>query len=243
MAVDHLANLLQHVESRQHAVGQVRPVEVADEFLRRSQAELLDDVAADALGGGRGVAVNGGAREELAQTGELPVLGSEVVSPVADAVSLVDGDGVRAPVSKELMNVGVDEPLRRGEDESRSTPLDGFECGRALAHRLPAIEPHRRDADARQAVDLVLHERDERRHNHRDTVSNDSRGLVTERLAAAGWQDDEGIAAIEDGADRLFLLWAERRESPVPLDGGEKFVGQHGSGSHGVNPRSEGITS
>ena len=40
-------------------------------------------------------------------------------------------------------------------------------------------------------------------------AANDGRGLVAERLAAAGRHDDERIAAIEDGPDRLLLQRAE----------------------------------
>ena len=123
MAVEDFAHLLQRVESRQHAVGEVRPVEVADEEFRDSQAELLGDVAAHVLGGGGGVGVDGGVGEELAEPVELPVLGAEVVPPVADAVGLVHGDGVRPGVAQQVATRPVFTSRSGDVNTSRVTPL------------------------------------------------------------------------------------------------------------------------
>ena len=45
MAADHVFDLLDLVAARQHAVGQVRPVEIADQHERLAQPQLRADVA------------------------------------------------------------------------------------------------------------------------------------------------------------------------------------------------------
>jgi hypothetical protein len=57
------------------AVDEVGPVEGADEHVGLTQAELLDDVAPDALGGGGGEGVDRGVGEAFAEDGEAAVLG------------------------------------------------------------------------------------------------------------------------------------------------------------------------
>jgi hypothetical protein len=46
---------------------------------------------------------------------------------------------------------------------------------------------------------LVLHQRDEGRHDHAEAAEHQGRNLETDRLASAGGQHGQGISAIEDG--------------------------------------------
>ena len=55
---------LSSLARRKHAIGQVRPIEVADEHERIRQGELLADVGPHLLGGRGGVAVHAGAGEQ-----------------------------------------------------------------------------------------------------------------------------------------------------------------------------------
>ena len=52
-----------------------------------------------------------------------------------------------------------------------------------------------RDAVIREAVDLVLHERDERRNHHREPALDDGRHPVADALAGAGRRDRQHVAA------------------------------------------------
>ena len=79
-------------------------------------------------------------------------------------------------------------------------------------------------AVSRQRVDLILHQRDERRDHDGETRPDERRGLEAQRLAAAGREHDDRIAAGEDGVHRLALQRAERRVAPVTReDVGEIF--------------------
>ncbi len=94
------------------------------------------------------------------------------------------------------------------------------------------------DAVHAQTVHLILHQRDERRHDQRESLRasrirrpveplppdvrgrthHDRRRLKTERLAAAGRQDDDAVAAIEDGVHRVALQWTEVGEAPDAVE-------------------------
>ena len=127
---------------------------------------------------------------------------------------------------------------RSGEVKtSRASPrriaLDG---SGTFVRRLRAVELDGRHADAREAVHLVLHQRDERRDDDGEPAADDGGGLVAERLAAAGGQDDERVAAVEHGAHGLLLERPERGEAPVPLDRGAEFLRKRVNCGHLIGP-------
>ena len=108
----------------------------------------------------------------------------------------------------------VDQPLRRDEDEPALHPAGCIRvrtCARSIDCELSsrtAGTPH-----ARQAVDLVLHQRDQRRHDDRDAVSNEQPGpgsRATCRRRSAGRRGNRGHRG--------------RPASPVPVVGGAKGI-------------------
>ena len=72
-----------------------------------------------------------------------------------------------------------------------------------------------RHAVADERVDLVLHQRDQRRDDHRQARAHERRRLEAQRLAAAGRQHDQRIAAGQDRVHRLALERTERGVAPV----------------------------
>src|SRR5262249_588890 len=129
-------------------------------------AELLDDVCDHpVVGGGRGAQDGRRLRELADYAGDAPVVRTEVVPPVADAVRLVDdqqagglqhvGEDVRA----ELVVV---EALGRDEQD-----VDGV-VGDLLGDGVPVVAVRRVDGggpntDPPGHVDLVPHEGQQRR--------------------------------------------------------------------------------
>jgi hypothetical protein len=61
-----------------------------------------------------------------------------------------------------------------------------------------------------QRVDLVLHQRDQRRDHDPDAVADQRRDLVAQRLAAAGRHQHQRVATADDVADDLLLATPER---------------------------------
>ena len=105
----------------------------------------------------------------------------------------------------------VVEALRRDVEQLQLTAaqtvgdcahLDGVEA---------RVEPRRVDALPREEVDLVLHQRDQRRDDDRHAVEQQRRELVAEALARPGREDGERRAAGEERVDDLLLARAERR--------------------------------
>ena len=114
MTGHHVLQLLLQPGTRQDAIEEVRPIERADELERLLQLQLRGDVAADAPGRRRREGVQADAGKALPQRAELPVFGTEIVAPLADAVRLVDGDVGNAA-----------EPLHEGVAALAGQPLGG----------------------------------------------------------------------------------------------------------------------
>jgi hypothetical protein len=67
----------------------------------------------------------------------------------------------------------------------------------------------RTDAAAIQLVDLILHQRDQRRHDQRDAGQHHRRQLIAERLARSRRHHRQHVAAAEHRRDDLFLSLAK----------------------------------
>src|SRR5262249_44313363 len=98
-----------------------------------------------------------------------------------------------------------------------------------------AVITGRRHAVADERVDLILHERDERRDHHREPFSHERGGLKANRFPAARGQDDERVAAGKNRVHRFLLQRSERGVAPVALEHFEQRGGRwpcaHGFGS------------
>ena len=65
-------------------------------------------------------------------------------------------------------------------------------------------------AQLAQRVDLVLHQRDQRRDDDADAIAQQRRNLVAQRLAAAGGHQHQRVAAAHHVLDHLGLMPAKR---------------------------------
>jgi hypothetical protein len=216
----HLENLAFQTGARQDAVDEIRSIEGADHLHRIAEAELRHDIPPYARGRRRGEGVHARVRDGLPQGGELPVLRTKVVSPLADAVGFVNRDEAdrrRRQTPDRRFAAVAHQSLRREIQQSETT------LAQAGPHRGLLIGGHRavvagcRHAVGLQRVDLVLHQRNQRRDDEGQPVAHQRRDLKTERLAAAGRQDEQGIAAVDDRVHRFALKWAERGVAPVLL--------------------------
>jgi hypothetical protein len=124
----------------------------------------------------------------------------------------------------------LEEP-RRGEALGRDVqqldlagrrPRDRGTVGRRV---LLGVDERRPAGDRPfERLDLVLHQRDERRHDQGEVGPEQRRQLVAERLARPRRHHDEQVAPGERGADRLRLPGAERGEAEVLAKRGEGVV-------------------
>ena len=91
---------------------------------------------------------------------------------------------------------------------------------------LPSAEKARANAARGQRSRLILHQRDERRHDNHRAAARDERGdLVARRLAAAGGHEHKAVASAHDGLDDVGLSGSELGVAPVaPQRGGGRLV-------------------
>jgi len=85
----------------------------------------------------------------------------------------------------------------------------------ALVRQQRAVQERRRDAVDAEPVDLILHQRDERRDDQAQALGRDRGRLKAERLAAAGRQDDDAVARGEDSRASLRAGGGGIRRNPT----------------------------
>ncbi|OQA05419.1 MAG: hypothetical protein BWY66_02504 [bacterium ADurb.Bin374] len=225
--LDGKPDLVVSVWVRVAAVLRVEPVDMEPQILPLGRADeqvhllagLLPEIGADLLdhvelrrGGEAGNRRQGGGFPEhlLQERAQEQVVGPEIVAPFRQAVRLVDDDKADLPLGKGVAERAVAH-LFGGDPQDVDIAEGDFFVGlRPLEDGKQAVErPDVRDAAPREGVDLVFHQRLERRYDEGQQVSLPrlhQRGkLVTERLAAAGRQDDEAVPAFEDRFDDILL--------------------------------------
>ena len=116
-------------------------------------------------GSGGRVCLQADARKARSKLGELAILGSEVVSPLADTVRLVDSDErdvARLEEREKAVAPFADQTLRRHVEQTVASFSQSCrdECFFSTGKR--AVVERGGHAVADERVDLVLHQRDER---------------------------------------------------------------------------------
>ena len=200
--------------------------------------ELLGHVRDDPVVGRRRRREDRDRRREAAQDPpDPPVVGPEVVAPVADAVRLVDDeqadrslDRGQDPVREGLVAEALGRDQQDVDRVGREPRLDVVPLGRVA-------RVDRRGVEAQPAGhrDLVAHEREERADDERRPVAlvaaDPRRDPVDEALAPARALDDERPLPVADhGLDRLALAFAEVRVGTEHRS--EVVVERRGGGLH-----------
>ena len=85
---------------RQHAIGEVRPIETRNVTTRILQTKLLQNVRPHSFRRRGSERHDRNIRKEFAKLGQLPILRPKVVAPFANAVRLVDRDQIDLPLSQ-----------------------------------------------------------------------------------------------------------------------------------------------
>src|SRR6185503_11022097 len=190
---------LHHLEVE---IGAVHP-DVEDAHAR--PAELARDVLDDIRRGGRGEREQRRVAQLAQRRAEAGIGRAKIVAPLRDAMRLVDDEEVDRVLLQLVDERRVLELLGRGEDEVRVALLDAAQGLAPLARRQRAVHGGRVDAAVLELVGLVLHERDERRHDDRGAAHLQRRQLIAERLAGARRHDGERVAPGEHALDHLAL--------------------------------------
>ena len=222
-ALDRLGELVGRLVAGADAVGQVGPVEGADEDLGVDEPELLGDVGAHAGRRGGGEGLHGDAGGDLAQAAEHAVLGAEVVPPLADAVGLVDRDAVELTPVVELGDGAAEAAGHRAlggdEQDTELAGVEPIEDGSGFVVVEGRVQGGRGVVVELEGADLVAHQGDERADDHGGAPGDERGDLVAERLAAARGQHGQAVASLDAGGDGGRLHGAEGVEPPDAAHG------------------------
>ncbi len=219
LAAHEVEQLPAHVDLGRDAVLDVGTIEARHEVPRAVEREPCGDLAVRRLGGGgreRDARHVGPALGELRQR---EVVGAEVVTPLGDAVRLVDREEGDAPLFEEALDrLGI-EPLWRDVEQVELAREVGALHRSTLGRQLARVEVRGAHAVAHERVDLVVHERDERRHHDAGALAEERGDLVAEALATARGHEHDRVAACRDVRDDLGLLAPERVVSEDRVQG------------------------
>ena len=136
-----------------------------------------------------------GMSKKFLDPAQAAVFGAKIVSPLRNAVRLVDHDIVGPAGRKRGHERFIAEPFRRDIEETAT-------AGRPVVHRLltlgkrnMAVQNGRRDAGELEFLDLVVHQADQGRHDQAVLLALHGGKLVAQRFAAPRGHDPEQVAA------------------------------------------------
>ena len=201
-------------------VVEVRAVERRFEDRGVGHAQILLDVE---LHLGRGRSRQGDQRRRANLVDDRPdaaVLRAEVVSPLRNAVRLVDGVERNLYLAQERHVVLLGERLGCEIEQfglAVEHVLPNLRHGGLVERRIQEMRDPRLGREGAHGVDLILHQGDQRRYDDRNAVHQHGRQLVAQRLAAARGHQHESILAFQHIADHRFLVSLERRKAEVLL--------------------------
>ncbi|MCY1360305.1 hypothetical protein D9M69_469250 [compost metagenome] len=152
--------------------------------------------------------------------GQLEVVGTEVVAPLGNAVRLVDHQQGDRHLGDEVAEALVLQALDRDHQDLQLAGLGAAHGLGSLLAALRRIDARRGDAVAGEKGQLVLHQRQQRRHHQGEVRQVQGRQLVAQRLARAGGKDRRRRAPGQHGADRRRLARAELLIAEDAFEGG-----------------------
>ena len=199
-----------------HDVAQIRPVKAGDVLVRIAQLQLVNDVVAHPPRGAGGERRDRALGKMKPQPAQLPVVGPEFVSPLRDAVRLINRKKRNRHLLEPRERVLARQPLRRHVQQPVLSVTRLADHIGLLRFRQRAVQQRRRNSHLRQLRRLILHQRDQRRnHDHGFSRQHRRRQLVAQRLPAAGRHHYAGVAASEQASHDSLLQRAKRVISPV----------------------------
>ena len=198
---------------RRREQREVRSVETGDDGVALLDPETSADIGDDRGGRSRREREHALSPELACARRELQIVGTEVMAPLRDAVRLVDRKKRDLRLTELREEALVVEALGRDIQQLQASVAQAAGNGPHLIRGEARVEPRRLDALAREQVDLILHQRDQRRHDDRHAFEQQRGQLVAEALPRPGREDGEGGAAREQRLDDLLLARTERRVS------------------------------
>ena len=137
---------------------------------------------------------------------------------------LVQGEQADFAALQQIEEARGHQTLGRHIDQVKLATLDlPFDLHR-VAPVQRGVEVGGIDADLTQGIDLIAHQRDQRRDDHRDTGPHQRRDLEAQRFAAAGRHQHHRVASGDHMVDDAGLLSPERVIAIDPTQGFQRRV-------------------
>ena len=155
----------------------------------------------------QGDAGNGG--EPFGEDPEAEVVAAEVVTPLRDAVRLVDREERDVRTLEQLHRPRQHEALGGEVEELELAVEEAAFDVLGLVEVEGRVEVGGADAEVLQCCDLIGHERDERGDDDTGALPHEAGDLIAQRLAATGGHEDDGVPAGDEAVDDPRLLSAE----------------------------------
>jgi hypothetical protein len=194
-----------------HAITDVRPIETGYKLPCLLQRQALDNFLARArIGRGRQRNARH-VRKALMQHRQLAILRPKIVPPLRHAVRLVNREQRHLGAFQQIEKAPGEQPLRRHVKQVQLTCQQLSLHLALLIRRNAGVEKCRGHARLAQRVDLILHQRNQRRHHNARALPHQRRNLITQRLAAAGWHQHQRITTLDHMVNDGLLLAAEIR--------------------------------
>ena len=155
---------------RAHGVVQVGAIETRNMDARLAQGELLHDVLPDPLRGSGGEGSDRHLGKSRAYAMELAILRTEVMTPVRNAMRLVDDQrgnaaGGMNPGQDFAFKLGLQQPLGSHVQQLELAALEARKPPRYLGAFERGVDERGVDAVVLEQAYLVLHQRDQRRYH------------------------------------------------------------------------------
>jgi hypothetical protein len=211
--IEPLQELAGRVRFRPHGQKQVRAIERAHENPRAPDEQLLGDFSPRRLIRGRGHRDHLDARERFRDLAQAQIFRAEIVTPLRDAMRLVDGQKIDFSLPQGADRVVAQQPFGRDVEKSERSLVEAARHSPAFVWIGGGIEARRLDPGLAQLGDLVAHERNQRRDHQSEAAADDARKLEEKRLAAARRHDREHVLAGERGGEDVLLSRTKVREA------------------------------
>ena len=173
------------------------------------QRQALRDFASGGRGGGGGQRDARHVGPALVQHRQAQVFRAEVVAPLRHAVRFVDGEQRDAAAFQQLQTAVGQEAFRRHVQQVQLARQEGPLHVAGDLPFLGRVQERGAHAEFGQRVDLVLHQRDQRRHDDAGAFAHQRGDLIAQRLAAACGHEHERVAAADHLVDDGLLVAAE----------------------------------
>ncbi|MCY1544706.1 hypothetical protein D9M68_806060 [compost metagenome] len=131
------------------------------------------------------------------------------MAPLRHAVRLVDGEQGDVQALQEGQHARLHQALRRQVEHLDLAAVDPLGNLALLFGVQGGVQGHRRHTQLIEGSDLVVHQGDQRRHHHRQAVTQQRRHLKAQGLAAAGRHQHQGVAAARHAFDDRTLTATE----------------------------------